>query len=149
MNRRNKKILELDVHSDYSNLEFIREKVFTTALSVGFDEDNAYLISLAVDEACTNLIKYAYNFDTGKRIEITAEMTSDKEFSVFIYDTGTPFNSLEAPLPDMNVYFNEYKQGGLGIYIMRQIMDIIKYNPSHGSQKKNQLVLTKYLSHKF
>lgn len=145
MMKSNKKILELDVNAEYSKLEHIRDKILDTALSIGFDEDNAYLISLAVDEACTNLIRYAYNFESGKRIQVTAEITQDRAFSVYIYDTGEPFNSLDVPSPDMTTYFNEFKQGGLGIFIMRKAMDVIQYNPAKGAQKKNQLILTKYL----
>ncbi len=132
-------------NGDLAELERIRSYIFERAQEFGFSSDIAQKISLAVDEACSNLIKHAFNKDNQKKIcmEIVAE---DKQFTINIMDDGAPFNPLEVAAPDMNEYFKQFKRGGLGIHIMRLIMDEISYRPQSDSNPKNCLCLKKYLN---
>jgi serine/threonine-protein kinase RsbW len=141
--KENKKIYRLN--ADYSNLSELRDFVAAEAVKHGFSNDDAYLISLAVDEACTNLIRYAYKFDKTKKIEIIISADSNK-FIAKIKDSGAPFNPLDVPPPDMEEYFKEFKRGGLGIYIIRNAMDEISYIPANSTDSYNELTLVKYLS---
>ncbi|MBM2816029.1 MAG: putative anti-sigma regulatory factor, serine/threonine protein kinase [Ignavibacteria bacterium] len=129
---------------DFSELQRIREFVMTKAETLGFSSEEAQSIALAVDEACSNLIKHTFNFDTLK--EICVQVNFDKnQFIVNILDEGTPFNPLDVTPQDMNEYFKNYKRGGLGIPIIRKIMDEISYLPSNNSNRKNVLTLKKFL----
>ena len=136
----------LCVLSDLSELLHIREFVRQKAEDFGFGEEEAYKISLAVDEACSNLIRYAYNFAKDKEICINIE-SNENQFIVNILDTGEPFNPLVIPETDMKEYFEKFKRGGLGIQIMRKVMDEIAYTPSHGGDTFNSLRLKKNLSY--
>ncbi len=143
MSKQIKNIIKYSLNADYSNLNNLREFIMSHAKENGWDNENAYLISLAVDEACTNLIRYAYKFDKTKKIEIILKPQQDK-FVVIIKDSGKPFNPLEVPPPDMEKYFNEFKRGGLGIFIINKTMDEITYKKGN-YQHNNELTLIKYL----
>ncbi len=140
----NKHIDNICVKANFSELEKIREFVFSHAEEYYFSEIDAQKITLAVDEACTNLMRYAYNcnFDFLICIDI---FISNNEFVVQIIDEGEPFDPLSVESPDMKKYFAEFRKGGLGIHIMRSVMDDINYQPSQSTERKNILKLTKFL----
>ena len=98
-------------------------------------------VQAAVDEACTNIIKYAYGEARGI-ITITCS-TRDNNFMVSIKDKGKPFNPSSVPLPDLKADVNHRKIGGLGIYLMRNLMDDVTYDfdPKSG----NTLVMKKII----
>jgi serine/threonine-protein kinase RsbW len=148
MTKNNKNIenilLNISITAEFTNLDSVRSEIYSCASKFGFNDDTAHLISLSVDEACTNLIRYAYSFNNKKKIEIKVEK-SDSDFVVIIEDNGTPFNPLEVTSPDMNKYFEEFRRGGLGIYIIKKAMDLIQYTPAESKSKKNHLKLVKKL----
>jgi len=114
---------------DYSELSKIRDFVTVQAKKFGFPDDDVLKIALAVDEACTNLIEHAFKFDKAKELCVNIESDTN-QFIVNIIDNGSPFNPLEVIQPDMKEYLSKYSQGGLGIFIMRSVMDEISYSPS-------------------
>ncbi len=127
---------------DFSELHKIRNFVYSKAQVFGFDDNESGRIALAVDEACTNLIKHSFNLDKTKEFRVTIE-PSNLKFTVKILDKGSPFNLLEVSELDMKEYFKNYKKGGLGIQIIRSVMDEICYLPSEVDGKENVLILTK------
>ncbi len=134
---------ELKVKSTTDNLERIREFIKTVSAQSGFSDDVIDKISLAVDEACTNIIKHAYKNSPNGDIVINAKLF-DNKLTVSITDFGLDFNPDSVPVPDIKKYYQQHKVGGLGIYLMKKLMDEVKYNPS--VDNKNQVVLVKYLS---
>jgi serine/threonine-protein kinase RsbW len=130
--------------SDFSELHRIRAFVINRAAAFGFDETESNKIALAVDEACTNLIEHSYKFDKGKVLNVKVE-PDVRKFIVRISDNGSPFNPLEVQDIDVKDYIHNYKRGGLGIHIIRAIMDEIAYYPSSESSQENVLLLTKML----
>ena len=75
---------------------------------------------------------------------ITLEKIENK-IIVSISDSGEPFDPLSVERPNMEEYFKEYKRGGLGIHLMRSVMDDIEYYPADGKNSQNTLKLIKYL----
>jgi serine/threonine-protein kinase RsbW len=134
---------ELKVKSTTDNLERIREFIKSVSAQSGFSDDVIDKISLAVDEACTNIIKHAYKNSPNGDIVINAKLF-DNKLTVSITDFGLDFNPDAVPVPDIKKYYQQHKVGGLGIYLMKKLMDEVKYNPS--VDNKNQVVLVKYLS---
>lgn len=134
---------ELKVKSTTDNLERIREFIKSVSAQSGFSDDVIDKISLAVDEACTNIIKHAYKNSPNGDIVINAKLF-DNKLTVSITDFGLDFNPDTVPVPDIKKYYQQHKVGGLGIYLMKKLMDEVKYNPS--VDNKNQVVLVKYLS---
>lgn len=141
----NVKYENLCIDSDLSRLQEIRDYIYRASTGFGFSDKVAYNISLAVDEACSNLIKYAYNLEFDHKICISVE-TDNNEFNVLISDNGKPFNPLEVESPNMTEYFKKLQRGGLGIFIMKSVMDDITYYTTGERQLKNTLRLKKYLA---
>lgn len=131
--------------SNSSELEKIRNFIIGCASNFGFDTRESYNIALAVDEACSNLIKYAFKMDSSKEIQVRIEPSKDKMFVVSISDDAVPFDPLQISSPDMTEYFKKYIKGGLGIHIMKLFMDEISYKPKSDSKSKNVLMLKKQL----
>lgn len=96
-------------------------------------------VRTAVDEACTNIIKYAYPGQNGM-ITITCEKRGD-DFVVTIKDNGKPFDPSSVPPPDLGADLDKRKIGGLGTYLMRILMDDVSY--SFDAKKGNTLVMRK------
>jgi serine/threonine-protein kinase RsbW len=131
------------IESRTDNLLEVREFVLRAARGFGFSEEEASKIVLAVDEACTNVIKHAYQFAPDREIEIVIQPVKDR-MQITVIDDGTSFNPSIAKLPDLKQHLSHYRRGGLGIYLMRTLMDKVEYKYAPG--KKNEVRLTKYLT---
>lgn len=140
---RNKIERELVVKSSTDNLAAVRRFVENSARESGFSDEVANKISLAVDEACTNVIKHAYKYSPDNNISILTKLENSK-FIISITDSGHNFNPQLVPEPDLKKYIKQHKVGGLGMYLMKKLMDEVKYNTLSGNQ--NQVVLIKYLT---
>ncbi len=133
----------LHIESRTERLIAVREFVSEAARQAGFGDEEVSKIALAVDEACTNIIKHAYKFDPTKTIEISIRQRKSA-FEVSITDSGRQFNPDEITPPDMREYLTHYRRGGLGIYLMKSLMDKVEYHITQG--RKNKVLLVKYLS---
>lgn len=134
---------ELFVKSTTDNLSEIREFMKSTAKQCGFPDDVIGKIILAVDEACTNIIKHAYKYSPDGIIKISIKF-ADYKFEISITDEGIHFNPNSIPEPDIKEYYKQKKVGGLGVYLIKKLMDEVEYYTLTGN--KNQVVLTKYLN---
>ncbi len=128
-----------------AELEKIREFVGAQALLFGFEEIDAFQIALAVDEACSNLIRHSYHNDNNRQFVVKIEQNNG-ELIIQVMDNGDSFNPMSVPEPDMEEYFKKFKRGGLGVQIMRKVMDKIEYLPAQTSTALNILSLTKRLA---
>lgn len=131
------------VKGDTNELQRIREFVKDKAVEFGFTESQTFKICLAVDEACSNLIKYAFKYDKSKEFCVCINIEIGK-FTINISDSTNSFNLLEYDTPDLIEYLQTYKKGGLGIHIIKSVMDEIHYTPAKGNLKENVLTLIKY-----
>lgn len=66
-----------------------------------------------------------------------------KRFEVVIYDTGCSFNPKDVTTPDIQQFIREGRRGGLGVFLMRKIMDEVEYVFQEGI--RNELRMVKYL----
>ena len=103
------------------------------------EELQSMQIKLALEEAVTTVILYAYpdKKDQDIRIDMSYE---DKRLTIVITDTGLDFNPLERQEPDLTLSLEERPVGGLGIYLVKQLMTEVTYKRSAG---KNILTMTK------
>ncbi len=132
----------IKIPSQTDDLEVIRNFVAGVAKKVGFDGDEVNKIELAVDEACTNVIEHAYQYDMKKNIDVAIKIDYNK-FTVVVTDRGKGFNMQDVEIPDMKRYLAEIRVGGLGIYLMKQLMDEVDYHTEPGV--KNEVRMVKYL----
>ena len=133
---------QLRIPSQTDNLGMIREFVSKVVDKVGFDEDDIGKIELACDEACTNIIKHAYAQKNGNQtLDVLIKVEFDK-FILVVTDHGKGFDPQKIKAPHMEQYLAEFKVGGLGIYLMKTLMDEVDYNIQPGVQ--NQVRMVKY-----
>src|SRR5271157_1471660 len=88
------------IESRTDNLLEVRKFVLRAAREFGFSEEEASKIVLAVDEACTNIIKHAYQFAPDREIEIVIRPVKDS-IQITVIDDGRSFNPSTAKLPDL------------------------------------------------
>ncbi|MDE3057141.1 MAG: ATP-binding protein [Bacteroidota bacterium] len=133
--------MRLRIVSTTEELLHVRKFVSGAAKQFGFNDDEINNIALAVDEACTNIIRHAYDYAEDQEITIVVTMNKS-EFQVQIVDHGRRFDPEHVRMPDMKEYLSHYKRGGLGMYLMKKLMDKVEYSiqPKH-----NVVRLTKYL----
>lgn len=108
--------------------------VVQAAEKAGLSASETYEVELAVDEACTNIIEHAYREVENGRIECTIEVLS-YGLKIVLKDQGVRFNPEGVPVPDPKLPLKKVKPGGAGLYLMRKMMDEVKFNFSaaHGN----------------
>lgn len=143
MNTTAKNIFEMKVKSSTKNLGAIRLFVEEKASQSGIAKSITDKIVLAVDEACTNIIKHAYNYDASTEF-IVRVLISKSEFKVLLIDHGKSFDPNQIADPDMPTYLKQRCVGGLGLHLMRHLMDIVEYH--NLKENGNQLILIKKIA---
>ncbi len=131
------------IHSRTDELQRIRSVVEQEAVGFGFDRETAFRLALAVDEAATNIIKHSYDSNPGSVFEMEIA-TLDDRFEVVLTDHGRSFDPNSLPKLDMKRYFELCMRGGLGVHIIRLVMDDVVYSVL--GKGANQLRLVKYLA---
>ena len=104
-----------------------------------FDERGWKRIELAVEEALVNIVRHAY-LGKPEKIHLKVIHHPQKKVEIVIEDGGPPFDPLSTKLPDVSGNLEEREIGGLGIMMMRQNMDEVKYQRKG---KSNVLTLVK------
>jgi serine/threonine-protein kinase RsbW len=125
------------------NLEIIRDTVSRIAEKVGFNEGDISKIELAVDEACANVIKHAFQGKGAKPIDIDITVESNK-FTIIVGDRGKGFDVSKLRKPDMNEYLSKMRVGGLGIFLIQTLMDEVHFESKPG--KGTHVKMIKFIS---
>lgn len=120
------------ISASTKNLAEIRNFVTKYAEEQGFTADKIADIRLAVDEACTNIIKHAYQQDEREEIQIWLEFDED-QLNVIIADRGKSFDPENYHKPNLADQIKKKKRGGMGVHLMRNLMDNITYEKKDGS----------------
>jgi len=131
----------LTVPNDTAHLPVIGAYVTACASQFGFSESDASHIRLAVDEACTHVIETAFELGEEATFTVTCQ-TSEVGLQVIIADKGMPFNPAAIADYDPEAGLDR-ELGGLGFYLMKQVMDEVRF-VSKGWEGK-ELHLVKYL----
>jgi sigma-B regulation protein RsbU (phosphoserine phosphatase) len=106
---------------------------------VGFPPDIKTSMCIAVEEIFVNIADYAYKPGNGN---VDISISTKEKIIIRFEDTGHPYNPLDQRSPDLDKPLNEREIGGLGVYMVRNIMDDVEYSYI---ENKNILVLTKNL----
>lgn len=132
----------LQVGSRTENLALIRGFVNHVAAQAGMNEEETGQLELAVDEACANVIEHAYGNDATREVVVRA-VFSDDELRIEIVDSGRGFDPGEIPQADLKQLVAERKTGGLGLRLIRSLVDEVHYEVEPG--KTNELRMVKKL----
>jgi serine/threonine-protein kinase RsbW len=128
----------ISIDSDIANIPEVSTRLEEAMQAAGFTSEAILDTQLAVEEAITNVIVHGYQGPGGK-IDISCQ-SRDNRVEVRIIDASPRFDPRSIPEPDINAGVEERQIGGLGIYLIRQVMDAISYQYENG---RNVLTLQK------
>jgi anti-sigma regulatory factor (Ser/Thr protein kinase) len=110
----------------------------------GLTRNDTWPFNVALDEILSNIVKYGRSGREGDgRVEIRLELQDRVSLEMVIVDDSDPFNPLEAETPDTTLGIEDREVGGLGIEIVRRLMDTIEY--ARVDDRHNQLTLRRRL----
>ncbi len=123
---RAKEVVSLVVPSNPKYLYVIRSAIYPLVMEAGFTKRDAQRIVLAVDEACSNVIKYAYEGDYSKSYSLDVTIGMGK-LVVELKDSGKK--------PDVTKIvprkLDDVRPGGLGTHFIASVFDSVKYDTTH------------------
>jgi serine/threonine-protein kinase RsbW len=126
------------------DLSCMREFVERTLTKARINEAECRQIVLAVDEAVSNIIRHAYEeFTRGTRTVQVHVHADSKKIGVVLKDSGRGFNPDLVPSPCIEEHIKLGKRYGLGLFLMRRVMDEVKYVFRSGAE--NTLTMIKYV----
>ncbi len=130
------------INNNLSEIERLSKAVAEFGKINNLSSEVIYDVRLALEEVVSNIINYG--FEDNYEHQISIEMNLQGEtLTMKIKDDGKPFNPLEVKSTNLEKPFDEREIGGMGIYIVRKLMDKILYKREEGN---NVLQLTKYLA---
>lgn len=127
--------------NDISEITRLYEFIEEIGNDFSLSPDIVFNLNLVLEEAVVNVINYAYPKEEHQYIYLSATM-KDGSIVLVLTDTGKEFDPTAAPEADINLSADERQIGGLGIFLIRQIMNEVKYERIEG---KNVLTLEKKL----
>jgi serine/threonine-protein kinase RsbW len=116
----------------YKNLAIICEFVHQAAVDAGLNDKAVYEVETAVDEAVCNIIDHAYGGEGDGKVECSYEI-SDAGLIIHLRDFGKSFNPAKVKHPNLKAPLGKRKDRGLGLYMMRQWMDEVRFEFSQSA----------------
>ena len=135
------KMDHLTLKNDISQISLLAGFMDKVAEENGLDPGLAMKINLALEEAATNVIMYAYPKGTEGEVDLGASRQGGNLIFT-LSDTGVPFDPTVAPEADISASLENRPIGGLGIHLVRSIMDNVSYKRAEG---RNVLTMTKHI----
>jgi phosphoserine phosphatase RsbU/P len=134
-------VMELTLANRSSELQRLASEIEQFAQSHRIPDTDVQALSLALDEVITNTISYGYDEHATHEIRVRLTLAGDR-LSAEVEDDGRPFNPLTAPQPDLTSTIEDRPVGGLGIHLVRSLMEQVVYRRESG---KNHLIMSKRL----
>jgi len=134
--------VEMTIGSDPAGVETVKARCDEFSEEIDLSEGIRRTLNLVLDELISNIISYAYGDDESHEILLTFELTGGR-LTVSITDDGIPFNPFEAEPPDTTLGPEERPIGGLGIHLVRSLVDRATYQRR---VDKNVVMLVKDVS---
>ncbi len=134
--------LVLSIKNDPAETERLTARVTEFGARHALPDRIVSHVNLALDEAITNIVFYAYDdaddHEIGVRISLARGMLTAE-----LVDDGRAFDPLQVAAPDLAAPLEERAAGGLGVHLMRHLVDDIQYRRDGG---RNHLVFTKRIA---
>lgn len=125
--------------AELDSLGYFRVFVDDVCRAHNIDEDTAYDLKLAVDEACTNVVQHGYAGMNPGSIMLDVHV-GEEEVEVRLTDFGHPFEPSSVPKPDITLPLEERPAGGFGLFFIYETMDEVDYV---SNEEGNTLILRK------
>lgn len=123
---------EIILKAEESNIDIATEFVESLLRDAGCSDNDRALLDIALDELFCNIARYAYGNKDGN-VTVRFEFDEkEKNAAVTLIDSGIPFDPLKKKDPDITLSAEDRKIGGLGIYMVKKIMDAVEYKYEDG-----------------
>jgi anti-sigma regulatory factor (Ser/Thr protein kinase) len=133
--------LSLHLKNDVEEIGRMVQEVAAWCHRLALPEDSEFEIDLVLDELVSNVIRHGLKDSKEHFIDVNVSCDGH-DLILQVEDDGVPFNPLDSPTPDINQPIEERGIGGLGIHLVRQIMDQLSYERRGG---KNYIFVRKKL----
>ena len=134
---------QLDVLAIRENLPEVLAFIEEQLEGLGCKAKVAYEINVAVEEIFVNIASYAYDKDPGPAAVVAEVLRDPLSLAVSFKDSGVPYDPLSKEDPDLSIPLKDRKRGGLGIYMVKNMVDDISYEYRDGM---NILTIRKLLA---
>jgi serine/threonine-protein kinase RsbW len=121
-----KKEYTLKLKNDLSELDHLCQHCEEIGQAIGVTDKAIFEMNLALDELFTNIISYGFQDNQEHTIKINISIEGDL-LDIRIEDDGIPFNPIQSKTPDFQCGIEECKIGGLGIHLIKKLMDDVRY----------------------
>ena len=128
-----------ELKSDLSGLETLCQHLNKFGQAAGLSEACITDVNICLDELFTNIVSYGFEDDLEHFVRIALDLDG-QVLTVSIEDEGIPFNPLDKKDPEVPADLKDVHIGGLGIHIVRKLMDDVCYQRKDG---KNKLTMKK------
>ena len=134
--------LTTTIANDLGQLVVVRERVDAFGARNVLPDDVVFDVKLAIEELLTNTIKHGFSDDGAHTIDIYFDLQGDR-LRVRIEDDAVAFDPADAKSPDTEAAFEDRPVGGLGVHLVKNLMDDVDYRREGG---RNHVTLTKRLA---
>lgn len=114
------------IKNELTEIARLAEQVEEFGVNNNIEPCYIFNINLSLDELITNTINYGYD-DHEEHVILINMYLAESEIVIQVKDDGMPFNPLDMPNPDLSRELDERPAGGLGIYLVRTMMDQVEY----------------------
>ena len=135
---------ELRIRNQMTELEKVNQFIGEISEELGLSMEMTMDLNLVIEELVVNVVSYAYPQGTDGEIELMVT-SDDKELTLVLSDQGREFDPTSKEDSDMSVNPAERELGGMGIFLVKNIMDEVTYKRFKG---KNLLTMTKKFNDK-
>lgn len=116
----------LTLHNDVGEMTLLAPFIEESCDAFGVSPDIAFQLQLVLDEAVANVVNYAYS-ESGQEFQVTIDKV-DAQLVVQVVDHGIPFDpTQDSVAPDITLSVEERPIGGLGIFLIKEMMDEVEY----------------------
>lgn len=133
---------EIRVPADVLQMETVNGFIASLLDDLECSPKSRMQIDLAVEEIFVNIASYAYAPGTGDAVVRCEILDDPAAVEIEFEDTGTPYNPLEKEDPDVTLSAEERSIGGLGVFLVKKLMDDVRYEYRDGA---NVLTVRKLL----
>jgi serine/threonine-protein kinase RsbW len=133
---------KFELKNDLSELKNLNRYLNHWGRDAGLQADSILRINICLDELFTNIVSYGFKDDLEHIVKFTVQAADNQFLVINIEDDGIPFNPLEKIDPDFPANVESANIGGLGILIIRKLIDNIAYERTQG---KNKLTMKKFI----
>ena len=116
----------LNLHNDVNEVPMLGEWMEVTGEPLGLPMAAVFQLNLALEEAFVNVVDYAYPGKNGMPVQLNMDGTGET-LTFTLIDEGEPFDPTTLDEPDTSLSAEERPIGGLGVFLVKQIMDEVRY----------------------